>query len=372
MAAAQDTLGPMMNAVNWTLTALAGTFLGLRMYCKFSRHRGLWWDDHILIFAWACLIVAVGFITSSISLGFTSPAGPQSPEAALRLQIHGGVQNVFFGLATVMSKTSFGFTLMRVTEGRMRMFVLFLTVTMNIAVFLYIIFTFFKCKPEVYSWIKGPGCWSTEKYIHYAIFAGGYSAFVDFSFAIIPWFLIMNLQMRTRERFGVAIAMSCGVIAGITAVVRCIYLPLLTLGTFSTQGTTLVIWYVAESSATIVAASIPVLRALIKEMSSSMERYNHSTGNKSGLKSHTKGTPRGLHASNVVTTVISSRRDPHDPHGDASSDKSILDGAHAPGKSSEARGGIVQTQEVRLSYHDRSDNDSEQGYEMESMGRKSP
>lgn len=52
MAAAQDTLGPMMNAVNWTLTALAGTFLGLRMYCKFSRHRGLWWDDHILIFAW--------------------------------------------------------------------------------------------------------------------------------------------------------------------------------------------------------------------------------------------------------------------------------------------------------------------------------
>lgn len=120
----------------------------------------------------------------------------------------------------------------------------------------------------------------------------------------------------------------------------------------------------AEAAVTIIAASIPVLRALIKEISSSVDRYNRSTGNKSGMKSHTKNTPRGLHASNVITTVVGSRRDPHDPHGDAGSDKSILDAARAPGK-------IVQTQEIRLSYHDRSDNDSEQGYEMEYMGRKS-
>ncbi|KAI1386717.1 uncharacterized protein F4822DRAFT_431585 [Hypoxylon trugodes] len=368
MASEQDTLGPMMNAVNWTLVGLAGTFLSLRMYCKFSRHRGLWWDDHILIFSFICLIIAVGFITSSISLGFTSPTGPKSPEAATRLQIHGGVQNVFFGLATVLSKTSFGVTLLRVTDGVLKKIVLFLTVTMNIAVFLYIIFTFFKCEPAIYSWIKGPGCWSTAKYIHYGIFAGAYSAFVDFSFATIPWFLIMNLQMRRREKLGVAIAMSCGVIAGLTAIMRCIYLPLLTLGTFSTQGTTLVIWYVAESATTIIAASIPVLRALIKEISSSVDRYTRSTG-KSGVKSQSKATPRGLHASNVVTTVVGSRRDPNDPHADASSDKSILDAGRAPAKTSPGR--IVQTQEVRLSYHDRSDNDSEQGYEMDYMGRKS-
>ncbi|KAI0889261.1 uncharacterized protein GGS22DRAFT_153529 [Annulohypoxylon maeteangense] len=368
MAAEDEHLGQRMNAVNWTLTALAATFLSLRVYCKFSRHRGLWWDDHILIFAWMCLVIAVGFITSSISLGFTSPTGPKSPEDATRLQIHGGVQNVFFGLATAMSKTSFGVTLLRVTEGRIRMLVMFLTVTLNVAIFLYIIFTFFKCQPEIYSWIKGPGCWSTEKYIHYGIFAGAYSAFVDFSFATIPWFLIMNLQMRTRERFGVAIAMSCGAIAGVTAIMRCVYLPLLAKGTFSTQGTTLVIWYVAESSVTIIAASIPVLRALIKEISSSIDRYGRSTANKSGMKSQTRSTPRVLHPSNIVTTVVSSRRDPNEA-GDASSDKSILDAAHAPGKTSLGR--IVQTQEVRLSYHDRSDMDSEAGYEMEYMGRKS-
>ncbi|KAL7627989.1 hypothetical protein AAE478_002185 [Parahypoxylon ruwenzoriense] len=353
MAAVQDTLGPMMNAVNWLLTTLAGTFLGLRVYCKFSRHRGLWWDDHILIFSWACLVVAVGFVTSSIALGFTSPAGPQTPEAALQLQIHGGVQNVFFGLATVMSKTSFGVTLLRVTEGRMKVLVMFLIATMNLAVFLYIIFTFLKCQPEVYSWVKGPGCWSTEIYINYAIFAGAYSAFVDFSFAIIPWFLITHLQMGTGERLGVGIALSCGVIAGIMAIMRCIYLPLLTVGSFSTQGTTLVIWYVAESAVMIIAASIPVLRALIKEISSSVNQSDHNTSDKSSIKSQpksgTKGTLKGLYASNIVTTAVY-RRDPHDLHGDAGCEKGILDATHEPGNKELGR--IVQTQEVRLSYHD--------------------
>ncbi|KAI0007086.1 hypothetical protein F4779DRAFT_593694 [Xylariaceae sp. FL0662B] len=367
-----QNLGPLMNIVNWALVALSGTFLALRVYCKFSRHRGLWWDDHVLIFAWTTLIVAVGFISNSIALGFASSAGPTSPQAALRLQINGGVQNVFYGLATVTSKTSFGITLLRVTEGRSRILVMVLTVTMNIFVFLYIIFTFFKCQPEIYSWIKGPGCWSTEKYVRYGIFAGAYSAFVDFSFAIIPWFLIMHLQMRWKERLGVAVAMSCGVIAGITAIMRCVYLPKLTIGTFSTQGTTLVLWYTAESATTIIAASIPVLRALIKEIHTSADRYFRSTG-KSGTKSGSKSEarksearktlPKGLHGGHIVTTVICSRRDPNNVRGDASSDASILEAAPEPGT-------ITQTQEVRLSYHDRSDNESV-GYEMGYVGRSS-
>ncbi|KAI1762936.1 hypothetical protein GGR53DRAFT_393171 [Hypoxylon sp. FL1150] len=159
---------------------------------------------------------------------------------------------------------------------------------------------------------------------------------------------------------------------------RGVYLPLLRVGTFSSNfitllriinlirylirveasGITLVIWFVVESSVTITAAWIPVLRALVKEILSSTDRYGRGTGNKSGVKSrNTKGTPRGLHASNIVTVV--SRRDPHDPHGDASSDKIILDARRAPGKI--GSGWIMQSWEVRLSYYDHC---SDQGYEM--------
>jgi hypothetical protein len=34
------------------LTIAAAVFLALRVYCKLSRRRSLWWDDHFLIASW--------------------------------------------------------------------------------------------------------------------------------------------------------------------------------------------------------------------------------------------------------------------------------------------------------------------------------
>jgi hypothetical protein len=52
--------GRMLWAI-WSLTVGAGVFLALRVYCKLTRHRLLWWDDYILIASWvrssaSCLI----------------------------------------------------------------------------------------------------------------------------------------------------------------------------------------------------------------------------------------------------------------------------------------------------------------------------
>lgn len=47
-----EDYGPQVNFTIWLLTALSAAFLALRVYCKFLRHRGLWWDDHVLIAAW--------------------------------------------------------------------------------------------------------------------------------------------------------------------------------------------------------------------------------------------------------------------------------------------------------------------------------
>jgi hypothetical protein len=49
--------GPQINFTIWLLTALSSAFLALRLYCKFLRHRGLWWDDHLLILSWVSLVM---------------------------------------------------------------------------------------------------------------------------------------------------------------------------------------------------------------------------------------------------------------------------------------------------------------------------
>ncbi len=35
---------------------------------------------------------------------------------------------------------------------------------------------------------------------------------MDLALALLPWKLIWNLQMKKKEKFGVAVAMSCGIL----------------------------------------------------------------------------------------------------------------------------------------------------------------
>lgn len=47
--------GPQVNAACWSLFGFCSIFMVLRVYCKFKRNRGLWWDDYILGASWVCL-----------------------------------------------------------------------------------------------------------------------------------------------------------------------------------------------------------------------------------------------------------------------------------------------------------------------------
>jgi hypothetical protein len=43
---------PAMLGAIWPLVLLAALFIWLRIYCKHRRHRGLWWDDYVLVASW--------------------------------------------------------------------------------------------------------------------------------------------------------------------------------------------------------------------------------------------------------------------------------------------------------------------------------
>lgn len=44
-----DDKGPKLVATSWVLAVTSALFLGLRLYCKVTGQRGLWWDDWFLI-----------------------------------------------------------------------------------------------------------------------------------------------------------------------------------------------------------------------------------------------------------------------------------------------------------------------------------
>lgn len=79
---------------------------------------------------------------------------------------------------------------------------------------LSIIFWWIQCTPIERLWNHSiPGtCWPRGVKVGYDIFSGAYSGSMDITLAMLPWRIVWNLQMKKREKFGVAVAMSMGVL----------------------------------------------------------------------------------------------------------------------------------------------------------------
>ncbi|OTA54964.1 hypothetical protein K449DRAFT_416906 [Hypoxylon sp. EC38] len=226
-----SSAGHWVNAVIWVLIALATTFLGLRVFCKYKRGRGLWWDDWILIASWT---------------------------------------GTLFFIAAIWSKTSFALTLFRIAGPRLKIVLRIMMVSMNGITCVSVVLRWLQCHPIRLVWDSDAQgtCWNRN-----LILGVAYSAFADFVLAALPWPIIIKLQMRASEKIGISVAMSMGVCAGITSIIKCTKFSVLKSDKFADDVFELSIWSIAEISTTMMAASIPVLRALVREATGTSGRF---------------------------------------------------------------------------------------------------
>jgi hypothetical protein len=137
-----------------------------------------------------------------------------------------------------------------------------------------------------------------------------------------------------------------------------------------------VLWGYIETSFTIIAASIPLLRVLVKTVRSTGRYYaadesqrDNPTG-QSKSRQHSRPTTLvpGDTQSNTVTVTSRRLRDAPERRfvGDDDSDKSILADERLP-----VPGRILQTSEVVVDYNDRKDKGSasSEGYELDRLSR---
>jgi hypothetical protein len=128
--------------------------------------------------------------------------------------------------ASAFSKISFGITLLRLTNGLTRYIVWFCIITLFLIVIPSAVFIWVQCEPLPKAWDPSiPGvCWNGGTAIYYGIFNAGWSATMDFALALLPWTIIWGLSLQMREKIGIGIAMSMGVLAGVCAIVKGFYL----------------------------------------------------------------------------------------------------------------------------------------------------
>jgi len=263
-----DDRGPELLGVSWGLTGLATLFLTLRLYCKYSSRRRLWWDDYILIAAWVTIIVndiLSVMLVREYGLGHHSwdllPGDPV--RFTLLLSSRATVTITSIG----WTKSAFAVTLLRLTTDRTKILVWFILISLNIVMGVSALVPWIQCWPLAKGWdasIEGT-CWAPGVGVNIWIPTGAYSAAMDFTLAILPWTFLWKIRMQKREKLGILIAMSMGIIAGVVAIVKCITLPKLNNGD-AFVATELYIWDVTESTVTMIAACIPTLRVLIMEV----------------------------------------------------------------------------------------------------------
>ncbi|KAK1756523.1 hypothetical protein QBC47DRAFT_451980 [Echria macrotheca] len=293
--------GPRILITTWTLTGLSGAFLLVRLACKLHTKRRLWWDDYVLALSWVMLVTSIGLVTFSVSKGLGKHVYAVSPANFPVLGVVGNLTGTFSILAATWSKSSFALTLLRLMQGRMRILLWFIIITINIFMSLNAVFMWIRCTPVEKTWNPfAPGtCWQEDIYPIYGMFAAGYSAGMEFILALLPWRVIWKLQMKRKEKFGVAVAMSMGIFAASTAVVKTVEIPTLASPDFTFVSAPLVLWGAAESGVTIMAASIPVLRTLFRDLNTISRKY-YVSESKSGTQTQSSRAATSRYMENTV------------------------------------------------------------------------
>jgi hypothetical protein len=181
------------------------------------------------------LLISVVLLTLTVPKGLGKHVYHVRPENMAMIGFMGNFTGTFSILAAVWSKTSFALTLLRLMPGRMKIVLWAIIASINISMGLNAVFMWTRCSPSSKVWNPFvPGtCWEEHVYPAYGMFAAGelqascsrelpsrmgaesrtgYSGVMDFVLALLPWKVIWNLQMKRKEKVGVALAMSMGIL----------------------------------------------------------------------------------------------------------------------------------------------------------------
>ncbi|KAK1671217.1 hypothetical protein BDP55DRAFT_636058 [Colletotrichum godetiae] len=288
-----------IQTVLWTLVVLSAVFLGLRIYCKISyTYTKIRIEDILLVASWLVLASDAALNEFIIKSRFGRPDFPITVDNITVLAIVGLSSITCSFVGQVWSKTAFAISLLRMCDGWKKAFVWFSIISMNVLFAFSSLSFWIGCVPLEKRWkpFADGTCYDLKWVVSFGIFVSGktasnlltpgflsyaklllvYSGLLDIALSIIPWLILMRprpaeessgLTLSKKEKIGVSVALSMGVLAGMAAFVKASYMRSVndTTGDFSHGGAELAVWAGAETAITIMASTIPVLRVLLRD-----------------------------------------------------------------------------------------------------------
>lgn len=306
---ATETRGPVLTAVCAVFVSLAFIATVLRVYVRTFIVKAFGWDDVWMVFALLAHIMFAGCAIGGVHWGTGRHMDTLSAKEIFMAMRYWWLCYIAYCWAMIAAKISIGLFLLRVTVQTIHKWIIYCVMGLTVLTgFVFFFVTLLQCTPINYFWNKNQNGWCVDINVIIALtfLYSAVSVVCDFTFAILPMFLVWNLNMSVRTRVVLVPILGMACVASLAVVVRMAYVMDFKNPDFLWATVNIAIWSDIEQGLAITAGSLATLRPLVRLIGSHLGL--NSTNN---TPSNTK--PSGLrtpHAWNGAPKSSENRRNP--------------------------------------------------------------
>ncbi|KAF2691781.1 hypothetical protein K458DRAFT_381627 [Lentithecium fluviatile CBS 122367] len=265
MAAAIPTRGPELFVVDVAFVTVAIIANALRCYVRLRMVKAFGLDDYLMTLA---TVFFIGYSTSSI-IGVKYGTGRHHrdlPTEGVYAARHcWWFCYLFYCCATILSKVSIGCFLLRIAVRKFHTYIIYTAMLLSVVAggtFFFV--TLFQCNPISFFWNKSQTgtCVNSDVIVGLGYLYSVFAIITDFTFALLPAFLVAGLQLKRRTKIALIPLLAMGCIASLAVVARLPFMPRLKSEDFLWDTVDVAIWSTVEQGLAITAGSLATLRPL--------------------------------------------------------------------------------------------------------------
>ncbi|KAM0321798.1 hypothetical protein ACHAQA_009895 [Verticillium albo-atrum] len=307
--AAIENRGPTLQAVAISLLVAAIISILLRCYVRVVLIKNFGVDDYFMAAAMVFFALFVTCVLMGIKHGTGRHHWDLETADESKAMMYWWFCYLWYCLSMIMSKISIGYFLLRITVRKLDIWIIYSvmgTTVLTGIVFFFV--TLFQCNPVSFFWDKSPAngtCVNVDVIIALTYLYSVCSVICDFTFAILPIFLIMSLSMDRKTRLALIPIVLMACVASSAVVVRFAYVKDFKNPDFLYATVDIAIWSTTESGLAIIAGSLATLRPLFRLVARAI---GLSTNEPSGYQVSGQRIPSGMGWANQPDESRDSRR----------------------------------------------------------------
>ncbi|KAK3903387.1 hypothetical protein C8A05DRAFT_43374 [Staphylotrichum tortipilum] len=268
MSSSTESRAAQLAGVNIAALVLATVVTGLRCFVRVRLLKAFGTDDWLMVSAALCFACYCSFSLSGVANGTGQHVENLSRESYATARKWWWYCYPSYAVTMTLTKLSITFFFRRIIVERVHKWILGITMaTSIISCTVFFFACIFQCWPVSYFWNKYSQtgtCIPDQVVIALALLFSAINIITDFTFALMPAWIISHLAIRRKTKWALSLLMGLGCVASTAVVVRLPYMRLLASDDFLYDTVDVAIWSTVEQGMAITAGGLATLQPLLK------------------------------------------------------------------------------------------------------------